>query len=42
MQALAGIVGALGHMTPMDLPEVAFGDLRGAVRLLGPGRKLGR
>jgi len=42
MQALAGIVGALGHMTPMDLPEVSFGDLRGALRLLGPGRKLGR
>ena len=42
MQALAGVVGALAHMTPMDLPEVAFGDLRGALRLLGPGRKLGR
>jgi phytoene dehydrogenase-like protein len=42
MQALAGVVGALGHMTPMDLPELAFGDLRGALRLLGPGRKLGR
>jgi len=42
MQALAGVVGALGHMTPMDLPEVTFGDLRGAVRVLGPGRKLGR
>ena len=42
MQALAGIVGALGHTTPMDLPEVTFGDLRGLVRLLGPGRKLGR
>ena len=42
MQALAGVVGALGHMTPLDLPEVAFGDLRGAIGLLGPGRKLGR
>jgi phytoene dehydrogenase-like protein len=42
MQALAGVVGALGHMTPIDLPEVGFGDLRAAVRLLGPGRKLGR
>jgi len=42
MQALSGVVGALGHMTPMDLPEVAFGDLRGAIRLLGPGRRLGR
>jgi phytoene dehydrogenase-like protein len=42
MHALAGVVGALGHMTPMDLPEVSFGDLRGAVKLLGPGRKLGR
>jgi phytoene dehydrogenase-like protein len=42
MQALAGVVGALGHLTPMDLPEVTFGDLRGLVRLLGPGRKLGR
>lgn len=42
MQALAGVVGALGHMTPLDLPEVAFGDLRGAIGLLRPGRKLGR
>jgi phytoene dehydrogenase-like protein len=42
MQALAGVVGALAQMTPMDLPEVSFGDLRGAVRLLGPGRVLGR
>ena len=42
MQALAGVVSALAHLTPMDLPEVTFGDLRGAVRLLGPGRKLGR
>jgi phytoene dehydrogenase-like protein len=42
MQALAGVVGALAHMTPMDLPEVAFGDLRAAVRLLGPARQLGR
>jgi phytoene dehydrogenase-like protein len=42
MQALAGVVGALGHMTPVDLPEVTFGDLRGAIRLLGPGRVLGR
>jgi phytoene dehydrogenase-like protein len=42
MQALAGVVGALAHMTPMDLPELAFGDLRGALRLLGPGRTLGR
>jgi phytoene dehydrogenase-like protein len=42
MQALAGVVGALGHMTPMDLPELAFGDLRGAIALLGPGRRLGR
>ncbi len=42
MQALAGLVAALGHVTPMALPEVTFGDLRGAVGLLGPGRKLGR
>jgi phytoene dehydrogenase-like protein len=42
MQALAGVVGALAHVTPMDLPEVGFGDLRGAIGLLGPGRKLGR
>jgi phytoene dehydrogenase-like protein len=42
MQALAGVVGALAHMTPLDLPEVSFGDLRGAIGLLGPGRKLGR
>jgi phytoene dehydrogenase-like protein len=42
MQSLAGVVGALAHLTPMDLPEVTFGDLRAAVRLLGPGRKLGR
>ncbi len=42
MQSLAGVVGALAHMTPIDLPEVAFGDLRAALRLLGPGRRLGR
>jgi len=42
MHALAGVVGALAHMTPMDLPEVTFGDLRGAIKLLGPGRRLGR
>ena len=42
MQALAGVVGALAHMTPLDLPEVGLGDLRGAIGLLGPGRKLGR
>jgi len=29
-------------MTPIDLPEVTFGNLRGMVRLLGPGRRLGR
>jgi phytoene dehydrogenase-like protein len=33
MQALAGVVGALAHVTPMDLPEVGFGDLRGAIGL---------
>jgi phytoene dehydrogenase-like protein len=42
VQSLAGVVGALQHMTPIDLPEVSFGDLRDAVRLLGPARKLGR
>ncbi len=42
MQALAGVVGALGHTTPLDLPEVAFGDLRAAIGLLRSGRKLGR
>ena len=42
MQSLAGVVGALGRMTPIDLPEVSFGDLRQALRLLGPGRRLGR
>jgi phytoene dehydrogenase-like protein len=42
MQSLAAVVGGLAHMTPMDLPNVSFGDLRGAVRLLGPARKLGR
>jgi phytoene dehydrogenase-like protein len=42
MQALAGVVGALGHITPIDLPEVAFGDLRAAIGLLRSGRKLGR
>ncbi len=42
MQALAGVVGGLMHMTPLDLPEVRLADLRGAIGLLGPGRKLGR
>ncbi|MEE8042884.1 MAG: NAD(P)/FAD-dependent oxidoreductase, partial [Pseudomonadales bacterium] len=42
MQAIAGVVGGLMHMTPLDLPEVRLADLRGAIGLLGPGRKLGR
>ncbi|MEE9230405.1 MAG: NAD(P)/FAD-dependent oxidoreductase [Acidobacteriota bacterium] len=42
MQALAGVVGGLMHMTPLDLPEVGLADLRGAIGLIGPGRKLGR
>ena len=42
MNSIAGVVGGVMEMTPPDLPEVGFQDLRGAVGLLGPVRKLGR
>jgi phytoene dehydrogenase-like protein len=42
MQAVAGVVGGLMHMTPLDLPDVGLGSLRGAIGLIGPGLKLGR
>jgi phytoene dehydrogenase-like protein len=42
MQSIAGVVGGMMEMTPPDLPEVGMQDLRGAVGLLGPVRKLGR
>jgi phytoene dehydrogenase-like protein len=42
MTALAGVVGAMMEMTPPDLPEVNFKDIRGGVGMIGPMRKLGR
>ena len=43
MTALAGVMWvALMEMTPPDLPEVNFKDIRGGVGMLGPLRKLGR
>ncbi len=42
MQALAGVVGSLMHMTPLELPEVGLAGLRAAIGLVGPGRRLGR
>jgi phytoene dehydrogenase-like protein len=42
MSSVAGVVGGVMEMTPPDLPEVGLQDLRGAVGLLGPVRKLGR
>jgi len=42
MDAIAGVVGGIMEMTPPDLPEVKFSDIRGGVGLLGPIWKLGR
>jgi phytoene dehydrogenase-like protein len=42
MRKIADVVSALMEMTPPDLPDLAMRDLRGALGLLGPARKLGR
>ncbi|MBW1845154.1 MAG: NAD(P)/FAD-dependent oxidoreductase, partial [Deltaproteobacteria bacterium] len=42
MNAIAPVVGGLMEMTPADLPEVKFKDIRAGARLLGPIWKLGR
>jgi phytoene dehydrogenase-like protein len=43
MNALAAVLGGIAEMTPADLPEVKFQDIRsGAGLLLGPMWKLGR
>jgi phytoene dehydrogenase-like protein len=42
MQRIAGVVAGLLEVTPLALPNVALGDLRGALGLLGPLRRLGR
>jgi phytoene dehydrogenase-like protein len=42
MRAIAGVVGGIMEMTPPDLPEVSFKDIRGGMGLLGPVWKLGR
>lgn len=42
MNAIAAVVGGIVEMTPPDLPEVKFADIRGGVGLLGPVLKLGR
>jgi len=42
MNAVAGVIGGVMEMTPPDLPEVKFSDIRAGVGLLGPAWKLGR
>jgi phytoene dehydrogenase-like protein len=42
MNAIAAVVGGIMEMTPADLPEVKFADIRGGAGLLGPVWKLGR
>jgi len=42
MNAVAGVVGGIMEMTPPDLPEVNFKDIRAGAGLLGPVWKLGR
>lgn len=42
MNAIAAVVGGIMEMTPPDLPEVKFSDIRAGVGLLGPVWKLGR
>ena len=42
MTALAGVVGGLMEMTPPDLPDVTFADIRRGASMLGPLRRLGR
>ncbi len=39
---LAGVVGGLMEMTPPDLPDVSFADVRRGASMLGPLRRLGR
>ncbi len=42
MTRVAEVIAALMEMTPPDLPEVGLRDLRGALGLLGPLRRLNR
>ncbi len=42
MTKMAGVIGGLLKLTPMDLPDVGFADLRAALGLAGPIFKLGR
>ncbi len=42
MKKISGVVGALLGMTPPELPELSFADLRGMRPLLGPLNQLGR
>ncbi|MCH8889873.1 MAG: NAD(P)/FAD-dependent oxidoreductase [Myxococcales bacterium] len=42
MNAIAAVIGGIMEMTPPDLPEVKFKDIRAGVGLLGPVWKLGR
>jgi len=42
MRKLAGVVGALGRISPPDLPSLGRRDLRSLVALAGPMRRLGR
>ncbi len=42
MSKIAGVVGGLLELTPMDLPSVALADIRAALGLVKPILKLGR
>ena len=42
MNAISAVIGGIMEMTPADLPEVNFKDIRAGVGLLGPVWKLGR
>lgn len=42
MDKIAGVVRGLMHLTPPDLPDVGWSDMRGMLSLTGAARALGR
>jgi phytoene dehydrogenase-like protein len=42
MSKIAGVVRGLMHLTPPDLPDVSWADVRGMLSLTGAARALGR
>lgn len=42
MSKIANVVAGLMRMTPPDLPDVSAGDLREALKLVGPARQLSK